>query len=43
VKLGQQVHQGLPVARIHARNLIDFEMAVAMFDQALKIDPINPH
>jgi pyrimidine-nucleoside phosphorylase len=41
-KVGEEVHQGKPIARIHARNLIDFEIAEAMFDRALKIDPIDP-
>ncbi|MCH7227201.1 thymidine phosphorylase [Haloferula sp. A504] len=38
-KIGQQVHQGEPVVRIHARSAIDAEMAEALIDQAVSIEP----
>lgn len=39
VKCGESVHQGQPLCRIHARNAIDWEMAEALVDQAIQIEP----
>ncbi|MGB6220554.1 thymidine phosphorylase [Haloferula sp.] len=39
LKCGEHVHQGKPLCRIHADNLVDFEMASALLDQAFKIQP----
>lgn len=39
LKCGVHVHQGDPLCRIHANNLVDFEMASALLDQAFKIQP----
>ncbi|MEM1085967.1 MAG: thymidine phosphorylase [Verrucomicrobiota bacterium] len=39
LKCGEHVHQGDPLCRIHARNLVDYEMAAAMLDQAVHIKP----
>ena len=38
VKCGETVHQGKPLCRIHADNMIDFDMAEALLDQAFKIE-----
>jgi pyrimidine-nucleoside phosphorylase len=37
VKVGETVHGGTPVCRIHARNAVDFDMAEAMLEKAVKI------
>lgn len=37
VKVGDTVHAGHPVCRIHARNAVDFDMAEAMAEKAVKI------
>ena len=39
VKCGESVHQGHPLCRIHARTRVDFEMAEALIDQAIVIEP----
>ncbi|MCP5544970.1 MAG: thymidine phosphorylase [Akkermansiaceae bacterium] len=38
VKVGESVHAGRPMCRIHARNHVDFDMAEAMIEQAVGID-----
>jgi thymidine phosphorylase len=37
VKTGESVHAGHPLARIHARNAVDFDMAEAMLAKAIRI------
>lgn len=37
-KTGESVHAGRPMCRIHARNHVDFDMAEAMIEQAIRID-----
>lgn len=37
VKVGDPVHAGHPVCRIHARSAVDFDMAEAMVEKAVKI------
>ena len=37
VKVGETVHAGHPVCRIHARNAVDFDMAEAMVAKAVQI------
>jgi thymidine phosphorylase len=37
VKVGETIHAGRPVCRIHARNAVDFDMAEAMVEKAVKI------
>ena len=37
VKVGDHVHAGHPLARIHARNAVDFDMAEAMLAKAVRI------
>lgn len=39
VKCGEEIHQGAPLCRIHARTRVDFEMAEALIDQAIRIEP----
>lgn len=39
VKVGEHVHQGQAVCRIHARSMIDFEIAEALVEKAIRIDP----
>lgn len=39
VKTGETVHAGHPLCRIHARNAVDFDMAEAMVEKAVKISP----
>jgi thymidine phosphorylase len=39
VKIGEPIHAGQPVCRIHARTAVDFDMAEAMFEKAVKIAP----
>lgn len=39
VKCGETIHQGAPLCRIHARTQVDFEMAEALLDQAIRIEP----
>ncbi|MGB1129258.1 MAG: thymidine phosphorylase [Haloferula sp.] len=39
VKCGESIHQGAPMCRIHARTRVDFEMAEALIDQAIEIEP----
>ena len=38
VKVGEPVHAGQPLCRIHARTVVDFEMAEAMAAQAIRIE-----
>ncbi|MGE9271067.1 MAG: thymidine phosphorylase [Verrucomicrobiales bacterium] len=38
VKCGEKVHQGDPLCRIHARTLVDFEIAEALLLQATRIE-----
>jgi thymidine phosphorylase len=37
VKCGEPVHAGQAVCRIHARTVVDFDMAEAMIEKAVKI------
>ena len=37
VKVGDSIHAGHPVCRIHARSAVDFDMAEAMVEKAVKI------
>lgn len=37
VKVGDPIHAGRPICRIHARNAVDFDMAEAMVEKAVKI------
>jgi thymidine phosphorylase len=37
LKVGEPVHAGQPICRIHARNAVDFDMAEAMVEKAVKI------
>ena len=37
VKVGETVHAGRPLCRIHARGAVDFDMAEAMLGMAIKI------
>jgi pyrimidine-nucleoside phosphorylase len=37
VKIGETLHAGEPVCRIHARTAVDFDMAEAMFEKAVTI------
>jgi pyrimidine-nucleoside phosphorylase len=37
VKCGETLHSGQPVCRIHARTAVDFDMAEAMVEKAVKI------
>lgn len=37
VKIAEHVHAGHPLARIHARNAVDFDMAEAMLAKAIRI------
>ena len=37
VKCGETIHAGQPVCRIHARTAVDFDMAEAMIEKAVKI------
>lgn len=37
VKVGETIHAGHPLCRIHARNPVDFDMAEAMVEKAVKI------
>jgi thymidine phosphorylase len=39
VKVGETLHAGQPVCRIHARTAVDFDMAEAMLEKAVKISP----
>ncbi|WP_193211746.1 thymidine phosphorylase [Luteolibacter marinus] len=39
VKCGEPIHQGHPLCRIHARTVVDFEIAEAMLGQAIVIEP----
>lgn len=39
VKCGQTIHQGAPLCRIHARTAVDFEIAEAMLEKAIRIEP----
>ncbi|BCX46391.1 thymidine phosphorylase [Haloferula helveola] len=39
VKCGESVHQGQALCRIHARNKVDFDLAEALLDQAIKVEP----
>jgi thymidine phosphorylase len=37
VKIGETIHAGQAVCRIHARTAVDFDMAEAMIEKAVKI------
>ncbi len=37
VKVGQTIHAGHPLCRIHAQSAVDFDMAEAMVEKAIKI------
>jgi len=39
VKTGESIHQGEPLCRIHARHPADFDIAEALVDQAIRIQP----
>ena len=39
VKVGETIHAGQPVCRIHARTAVDFDMAEALIEKAVKISP----
>lgn len=39
LKIGETVEAGQPVCRIHARTAVDFDMAEAMIEKAVKISP----
>ncbi len=39
VKTGEPIHQGHPLCRIHARTPVDFEIAEAMLEKAIRIEP----
>jgi pyrimidine-nucleoside phosphorylase len=39
VKCGEHIHQGHPLCRIHARTAVDFEIAEAMLEKAIRIVP----
>ena len=41
VKVGETLHAGQPVCRIHARTAVDFDMAEALIEKAVKISPID--
>jgi thymidine phosphorylase len=38
VKIGEPLHQGAPLCRIHANTQADFDMAEAMIYAAVKIE-----
>ncbi len=38
VKVGESIHAGNPVCRIHARTAVDFDMTEAMLEKAVVID-----
>jgi pyrimidine-nucleoside phosphorylase len=38
VKCGEHIHQGHPICRIHARTAVDFEIAEAMLEKAIRIE-----
>jgi pyrimidine-nucleoside phosphorylase len=38
VKCGETVHHGQPLCRIHARTAVDFEMAEAMVEKAIRLE-----
>lgn len=39
VKTGERIHQGQPLCFIHARTRVDFEIAEAMLEKAIRIEP----
>jgi pyrimidine-nucleoside phosphorylase len=39
VKCGEHVHQGQPLCRVHARTAVDFEIAEALLEKAIRIEP----
>lgn len=39
VKVGEAVHAGQPLCRIHARTAVDFDMAEAMLTKAVRVSP----
>jgi pyrimidine-nucleoside phosphorylase len=39
VKVGESVHSGQPLCRIHARTAVDFDMAEAMLAKAVRVSP----
>jgi pyrimidine-nucleoside phosphorylase len=39
VKVGEPVHAGQPLCRIHARTAVDFDMAEAMLAKAVRVSP----
>ena len=40
VKCGEPIHAGRAVCRIHARTAVDFDMAEAMIEKAVRIGPV---
>ena len=40
VKIGETIHAGQAVCRIHARTAVDFDMAEAMIEKAVKISAL---
>jgi thymidine phosphorylase len=43
VKCGETIHAGQAVCRIHARSVVDFDMAEAMIEKAVKISHVPGH
>jgi pyrimidine-nucleoside phosphorylase len=43
LKVGDAVHAGQPLCRIHARTAVDFDMAEAMAAKAIRIEPLGHH
>jgi thymidine phosphorylase len=41
VKVGEAIHAGQPLCRIHARTAVDFDMAEAMLAKAFRVSPHN--
>ncbi len=39
VKVGERVHQGQPLCRVHVRDRFDYDIAEALLDKAIRIDP----
>ena len=43
VKVGEPIHSGQPLCRIHARNKVDFDMAEALVAKAVRIETHSHH
>lgn len=43
VKIGEPIHAGQPLCRIHARNKVDFDMAEALVAKAVRIETHSHH